>query len=372
MPPSDIALPPADSPPRRIGFLLIPGFALLAYGCAMEPYRAANTLSGRTLYSWKHVSPDGRPVMASNGVAILPDQGLEKPLDVDDLFVCAGGNPATFRDAATFAWLRGQAARGLRLGGVSGGPYVLARAGLLAGRRCTAHWEHLPALREDFPLLDVTESGFEIDRDRCTSSGGVAAMDMMLALIAAAHGGALAAAVSEWFLNTRLGARDAAQRMPPGERYGVHHAGMLAALEAMEASLEEPLPRTALAARAGLSVRQLERLFQAQLGTTLGAHYRELRLDRARLLLRQGPLSVLQTAMAGGFVSAAHFSRAYRARFGIAPRAERPSPRGPAPGRARAMSPGRARTMSPGRARTMSPGMSPGLSPLGKPVPQSG
>jgi transcriptional regulator GlxA family with amidase domain len=323
MPENDAGLPLNDAPPRRIGFLLIPGFALIAYSCAMEPYRAANTLSGRTLYAWKHVSPDGKPVLASNGVAIVPDQGLEKPLDVDDLFVCAGGNPALFRDAATMAWLRGHAARGLRLGGISGGPYILARAGLLAGRRCTAHWEHIPALQEDFPTLQLTGALFEIDRDRCTSSGGIAAMDMMIALIRAAHGRALAAAVSEWFLHSRIREGAETQRMHPRERYGVTHPGLLAVLDAMAASLEEPLPRAALARLGGVSLRQLERLFRSQLGSTVGEHYRDLRLDRARLLLRQGPLGVLETAMACGFVSAAHFSRAYRARFGLPPRAER-------------------------------------------------
>lgn len=323
MPDSDISLPLSDGKPRQVGFLLIPGFALLAYACAMEPYRAANTLSGRTLYSWKHVSPDGRPVVASNGVAILTDQGLEKPLDVDDLFVCAGGNPATFRDAATFAWLRRQAARGLRIGGVAGGPYILARAGLLSGRRCTAHWEHVPALREDFPQIQVTGSLFEVDRDRCTSSGGIAGMDMMVALIREMHGPALAAAVSEWFLHSRLREGGDSQRMHPRELYGVTHGGLLAVLEAMAGSLEEPLPRDALARLGGVSLRQLERLFRFHLDRTLGDHYRDLRLDRARLLLRQGSLSVLETAMACGFISATHFSRAYRSRFGIPPRADR-------------------------------------------------
>ena len=323
MPDSDTSLPPDDAAPRRIGFLLIPGFSLIAYSCAMEPYRAANTLSGRRLYAWKHVSPDGRPVTASNGVAILPDQGLERPLDVDDLFVCAGGNPAAFRDAATLAWLRGQAARGLRIGGVSGGPYILARAGLLGRRRCTVHWEHMPALREDFPTLQLTGALFEIDRDRCTCAGGVAAMDLMVALIGQLHGRALAAAVAEWFLHPRGREGAEAQRMPPRERYGISHPGLLAVLDAMAGSLEEPLTREALARRGGVSLRQLERLFRTHLGRTVGEHYRDLRLDRARLLLRQGPLSVLETAMACGFVSAAHFSRAYRARFGLPPRAER-------------------------------------------------
>jgi transcriptional regulator GlxA family with amidase domain len=313
----------AGGRPTRIGFLLIPGFALIAYGCAMEPFRAANDLAGARLYEWVHISPDGRPVRASNGVTILADQGLAQPGRIDAVFVCAGGNPAEFDDPATLAWLRAEAARGTRIGGVSGGPCILARAGLLAGYRCTAHWEYVPAMAEHFPHLDITRSLYEIDRDRCTSAGGTAALDMMLALIEAAQGRGLAHAVAEWFLHTRPRAGNEPQRMSLRERYDTSHPDLLLVLERMEQAIEAPLPREALARLARLSVRQLERLFRAHLGRTIGAHYLGLRLDHARRLLQQTPMAVLDVAMACGFVSAAHFSRAYAARFGRSPRQDR-------------------------------------------------
>lgn len=309
--------------PRRIGFLLIPDFAVIAYACAMEAYRAANDLAGKQLYAWRHISPHGRPVPASNGIAILPDQGIDRPCDVDDLLVCAGGNPTAFEDPATFAWLRAQAAHGIRIGGVSGGPEILARAGLLHGYRCTAHWEYIPAMRERFPDLLLTQSLYEIDRERCTCAGGTAALDMAVTLIEAEYGQPLAHAVAEWFLHTRPRAKNEPQRMSLRERYEVKHHGLLQVLAAMEAALEVPLPRTALARSAGVSVRQLERLFRTHLGRSIGAHYLSLRLEHARRLLRQTSLSVLETALACGFASAAHFSRSYRARFGVAPRMER-------------------------------------------------
>ncbi len=315
-------LPRARGGPRRIGFLLIPDFAVLAYACAMEPYRAANALAERELYAWRHISPDGRPVRASSGLSFLPDQGTDQPSKVDDLIVCAGGNPAAFDDAATFAWLRTEAARGIRLGGVSGGPEILARCGLLDQHRCTAHWEYIPGMRERYPNLLVTRSLYEIDRDRCTCSGGTAALDMAVALIAAEYGRPLSNAVAEWFLHTRPRAADEPQRMSLRERYEVRHPGLLRVLAAMEEALEAPVSRAALAALASVSVRQLERLFTEQLGTSIGRHYLALRLDHARRLLRQTSLSVIETALACGFSNAAHFSRAYRARFGIPPRGE--------------------------------------------------
>ena len=313
----------ADMGPHRVGFLLVPDFALMTYSCAMEPLRAANELSGRELYRWMHVSPDGRPVAASNGVAIVPDQGLETSLDVDDLFVCAGGNPARFDDAPTLAWLRAQSRRGIHIGGISGGPVILARAGLLDGRRCTMHWEYISAFKERFPNHTVTGARYEIDGTCCTCAGGMTAFEMTLALIGRRHGRDLASAISEWFLHTRLGLGWEPQRMSVRDRYGVTNTPLLSVLAHLEAASEEAPSRDSLAEVAGVSVRQLERLFQSKLGCTIGQHMLTLRLERARRLLRQTSLSVLEVAVASGFNSAAHFSRAYRGRFGHPPRVER-------------------------------------------------
>ena len=189
------------------------------------------------------------------------------------VFVCAGGNPATFDDRATLAWLRKLARRGVVIGGISGGPYVLARAGLLDGRRATLHWEHAAAFHEAFPNVDVVPSLFVIDGDRITCSGGVSALDMMVALIARDHGHDLAAAVGEWFLLTHIREGMGPQRMDLRHRLGVRDEKLLAVLRAMEANLESPKPREALARLAGVSLRQLERLFRDRLGRGVHAHY---------------------------------------------------------------------------------------------------
>jgi transcriptional regulator GlxA family with amidase domain len=298
-----------------VGFLLVPGFALMSYAAAVEPLRAANQISGRPLYTWWHAAPGGKPVAASNGVAVIPDSGSDRVRDADMIFVCAGGNPATFADTATLAWLRRLARRGAVMGGISGGPYVLARAGLLDGHRATLHWEHLPAFREDFPQIDVVPSLFEIDGNRITCAGGVSALDMMVALIGHDHGHAMAASVSEWFLHTHIREGMGPQRMDLKSRLGVADEKVLRTLRLMEASLETPVPRSTLARRAGVSLRQLERLFRRHFGRSIQAHYRSLRLDRARHLLRESSLPVLDVALATGFTSASQFSRAFRRAF---------------------------------------------------------
>ncbi len=302
-----------------VGFLLVPGFALMSYAAAVEPLRAANLLSGRELYRWWHAAPGGGPVAASNGVAIVADFAPGAAQEADLVFVCAGGNPAPFDDRETLAWLRRLARGGTTIGGISGGPYLLARAGLLSGRRATLHWEHAAAFHEAFPDIDVVPSLFVLDGDRITCSGGVSALDMMVALIAREHGRDLAAAVGEWFLLTHIREGMGPQRMDLRHRLGVSDEALLAVLRAMEANLEAPLSRTALARTAGLSLRQVERLFEARLGRSIHAHYLALRLDRARQLLRETALPVLEVGLATGFGSASQFSRAFARAFGQPP-----------------------------------------------------
>ena len=312
------------APIESVGFLLLPGFALMSYASAVEPLRAANQLAGKTLYRWSHAAPGDGPALASNGAAVLTDLAFgSDAAGVDLMMVCAGGNPATCNDKKTFAWLRRLARRGMSIGGISGGPYIVARAGLLRGRRCTVHWEHVPAFEQDFPDVTLTRSLFELDGDRITCSGGIAALDMMIALIMRDHGYELAAAVSDWFLHTHMREGVGPQRMDLRFRLGVANEKLLTVLKAMETNLERPLAREDLARLAGTSVRQLERMFRDQLNRGIHDHYLSLRLGRARQLLRETSQPVLDVSLAMGFGSASQFSRAFRRVFAMSPREAR-------------------------------------------------
>ncbi|MGO4872681.1 MAG: GlxA family transcriptional regulator [Roseiarcus sp.] len=315
--------PRAGEETQRLGFLLLPSFPLMSYASAVEPLRAANLISGRRLYSWSHLTVDAGPVEASVGPRIAPDLSLEAAGGLDALFVCAGGNPAAFDHKPTFARLRALAAGGVPIGGMSGGAYILARAGLLERRRCTIHWEHIPALIEEFPDLWLERTLYVFDRDRLTCAGGLAAFDMMAALIARRHGADLAMAVSEWYLRTQSRSGEDSQRVSLRERYRVANERVLKALALMEERIERPMTRESLAGAAGVTLRQLERLFVSHLGETLSQRYLGLRLERARKLLRQTSLSVVEVAVACGFVASGHFSRAYRSRFGCPPSRDR-------------------------------------------------
>ena len=303
----------------RVGFLLLPGYALMSYASAVEPLRAANLLSGETLFEWTHIAPEGDRVASSSGAETPCPQTVDAADMHDLLLVVAGGRPERFSHAPTFAYLRRAARAGVRIGGVSGGPVVLARAGLMAGRHMTVHWEHAEGLAETHPDLMLSRSLFVIDRDRVTCAGGAAPLDMMHALIAETHGAELAAKVSDWFLHTDIRPAGGPQRGGAAERWGVRHPKLVAAFEAMESAVAEPLSRRECAARVGLSDRQLGRLFSEKTGKGFSAAYREIRLTRARDLIRQTTLPLTEIAYACGFSSPSHFSSAFKAWAGVSP-----------------------------------------------------
>lgn len=313
----------SSSLPQRIAFLIVPKFAMMGFTSAIEPLRSANRMSGRTLYSWHILSKDGAPVTASNGITILPEASIENAGSFGTVVACAGIDAHVCDDRAVLAWLRRLDRQGADIGAISLGSYILARAGLLDGYRCTIHWENLSGFTEAFPQLEVTPELFEIDRSRFTCSGGIAALDMMLHLITLQHGHALAAAVSDQFIHERIRDRHDRQRMVLPARLGIHHPELVQVIKLMEESLEETIGRAELAAAVGLSSRQIERLFRRYLRHSPARYYMELRLNRARRLLQQTDLPVIHVALACGFVSASHFAKIYRESFHKTPHEER-------------------------------------------------
>jgi transcriptional regulator GlxA family with amidase domain len=303
----------------EVGILLIDDFAMMSFACVIEPLRAANFLAGRELYRWQLLAPEAMTATASNGIAVATRPVAASDAPFDTVLICAAGNPTRFRHRGTLGWLRRAAKAGSRIGGVSGAPFIMARAGLLAGRRATIHWEHVPAFREAFPEIELRQTLFEIDAGRMTCGGGVAALDLLHALIELDQGAALAAKVSDWFLQTEIRGGSGLQRLAPGPRAGSPDRRLNAAIAAIEATPESRLSGSELAATCGLSRRQLERLFRAGLAMTPAAFQRQQRLERAHVLLTQSDLSILEVALANGFATASHFSRAYRAQYGQPP-----------------------------------------------------
>ncbi|MGF1561588.1 MAG: GlxA family transcriptional regulator [Geminicoccaceae bacterium] len=315
---------------ETIAFVLVPNFSMIAFSSAVEILRITNRVAEKQLYNRVLLSRDGGAVSASNGVTVLSDQSLTEfdyggGLNPPTVVICAGAGSERYHDARLTTWLRKMDRLGATIGAICTGSYILARSGLLDGYKCTVHWENIAAFREEFPDIDVSADLFEIDRNRFTGSGGTAALDLMLHRVAEKHGNRLATLVSEMCLLDRMRGPNDRQRLPLRVRLGVHHPKLIAAIEMMEANVEEPLSQEELAGYIGLSRRQLERLFRKHLGRTPAQFYLELRLERARHLLYQTEMPIMDVALACGFVSPSHFSTCYRTMYGKTPRAERMS-----------------------------------------------
>lgn len=307
----------------EVTVLPVPDFSLLAFTALVEPLRLANHVSKRCLYSWRVATPEGLPVVSSCGVAVAGEIAAERLEHPANVVVCAGLRAWAYEDAVILALLRRWARSGAHLGAVCTGAYVLARAGLLRGRRCTVHWESLDGFAERFPGADLRAALFEIDGSRFTCAGGEAASDMVLFDIAGRHGDDLAGAVAGQCLHERV--RDGRD-----ERYLPHqawlrsgHPVLVKALTAMAANREEKLPLGNIAQAAGVSSRQLERLFRRHLDSTPARWYLRMRLSRARQLLIETQMPVTWVAVSCGFGSTSHFSKNYRHFFGVCPREER-------------------------------------------------
>lgn len=317
-------------PKKHFVFFLAPDFSMIAFAMAIEPLRLTNRYYGREIYTWRVISEDGNAVSASNRVEMSVDGSLDQErgrIHVDErpdmIFICAGVGIEKYKNKTLNGWLRASLGRGISLAGLCTGAWILADAGLLEEKRCAIHWETLPGFAERFPDVDVYADLFEFQDNIYTCAGGTAALDLMLHLIDIDHDTAVVNRVCEMCLTDRVRNPRDRQRLPLRARLGVQNSKLLTIIELMEANLSDPISLLEIANYVGLSRRQIERLFHKNLGRSPARYYLELRLDRARHLLLQSNIPIVEVGVACGFVSASHFSKCYRELYRRSPQQER-------------------------------------------------
>lgn len=309
--------------PEPIGFFITPKFSLSFLLSLHDPLRIANQISGKQLFTYRIISEEGGLVSAINGMTVMSNASIADVDFMSSVIVCAGYEPEHYLTKPTLSWLRRLARRGCQLGAIDTGCHLLAAAGLLDGYRVTMHWQVIDTFKEQFPEIEVTRNLYEIDRDRFTCAGGAAGFDMMLHMIEQKHGRDLAVEIGEWFIHDRIRQHSSEQRVSAPMRLSVHNETLLNAIKLMEDHIEDALEIVDIAEQVGVSKRQLERLFQTHLGDTPTRYYLKIRLKRARDLLKQTSMSVMEVQIACGFTSQAYFCRAYRANFSRSPRNDR-------------------------------------------------
>lgn len=306
-------------PPVTMTFLLIEQYSAMCLISAIEGLRAANHVSGSTLYTWKLISHDGNQVEASNGMNMAVEEALSPELSTDYLFIVASLNYSPAYLAKLNSHLRQLDRRGIKLGGISLGTWILARAGLLDKAKCTIHWEGIPAFQETFPDIDLVSDLFVIDNNRYTASGGVADLEMMLEIIRQDHGEEMALKIANNFQLDRVRTAGSVQRSGSIIRMDTMPSSIQQAVKLMMANLETPLTNSEIAKHINTSIRNLERTFMRKLNTSPAKYYLALRLEKARELLLHTNLSTLEIALQCGFSSSSYFARCFQREFLIKP-----------------------------------------------------
>jgi AraC family transcriptional regulator, glycine betaine-responsive activator len=308
---------------RRFVFLLLDRFTLLSFAGAIEPLRIANRVVGSPVYQWALAGENGRQSVCSNGAAFSLDMGLEETEREDTILVCGGIDVQQATTKPILNWLRREARKGVAVGGLCTGAYTVAKAGLLDGKRATIHWENQDSFIEEFEEVRLTKSVFVHDGNRMSTAGGTASIDLMLKIIAHDHGEDIANTVADQLIYSSIRTDQDTQRLSIPTRIGVRHPKLSQVIQIMETNIEDTISPAQLATDVGMSTRQLERLFRRYLSRSPKRYYMELRLQKARNLLMQTDMSVINVALACGFASPSHFSKCYRAHYQTTPYRER-------------------------------------------------
>lgn len=309
--------------PKRFVFVLLDNFTMLSFACAIECLRVANRMAGKELYSWTLIGEGGEAASCSVGTTFRLDGDLEETDRDDTILICGGVDVQAATSKRLVGWLRREARRGAVLGGLCTAGYSLAKAGLLDGKRATIHWENQDSFSEEFEEVELTKSVFVVDGNRITTAGGTASIDLMLKIITDAHGEDLGNLVADQMIYSSIRTDQDTQRLSVPTRIGVRHPKLSLVIQMMEQNIEEPMSPSILAKDVGMSTRQLERLFRRYLNRSPKRYYMELRLQKARNLLVQTDMSVINVALACGFASPSHFSKCYRAHYNTTPYRER-------------------------------------------------
>ncbi|MDC0739537.1 GlxA family transcriptional regulator [Cognatishimia sp. SS12] len=309
----------ATQKPKLFEFIAIDDFSMLSVIAAIEPLRVANRLLGTKIYDWIITSERGETVSASNGVAIATPAKVSPNIVPEYTFVCAGLTLHCRDPHWLSALLNRRFKAGSRVGAISMGSIFLARAGLLRGKRCTIHWEGLPAFSEEFPDLNIGVTLYEIDGDILTCAGGFASFDLFLEIIQRDHSEDLVRLISNQLQFGRK--RQFGDLQIEGSDRNLETAPprMMAAIKWVEQNIERQFSTDELADQVGSSRRTLERLFLRHTGQTPSKYIKVRRLERARDYLLHSNMSILDVAIATGFRSGSYFSACFSDFYGSSP-----------------------------------------------------
>lgn len=295
-----------------VSVLLSETFSNIVLACLLEPLRVARDSHDLEL-SWSFFTYDDRPVTSSSGMRITPDAPLVSQGHCD-LALVVGGD--LFREDAESVHVQ----RGLRmirnsgiLIGADTGAWLMARCGLLNGRKATLHWQLLEEFAETFPSVTVSSARFVRDGRYWTCGSAATALDLILYFIDANFGPAIAFDVSAMFLHEN--SRDQGTETVIPSLSGRGSKRLVKILTLMKETIEAPLSLSQLSQLSNIPQRTISRLFREELGVPPVRYYTMLRLTRARDLAAHTEMSKQDIALRCGFETTSGLRRALRKQF---------------------------------------------------------
>ena len=311
---------------KHLGFLIFQGFPMASLTSMIEPLRAANEIFGKTVFEWHVIGETEQRVTSSATIGFDPDVSLENSKSLDYIFLI-GTPQSTFNNPKhSNGILRRLVRHGMSIGGISGGVFPLARAGLLDGHTCSVHWNYRVAFEAEFPEIDTVDDVIYRDRTCITIAGAAAGFDAMLNLIEQELGGEIMTEVACWFQHPFVRSADIQQRIPTANTN--YTEDMLPkpirkAMQLFSESFDDPISVIQVADIVGLSSRQIERKFKQATGQTPIQYYRSKRMHAAHQLVLYSGDSISEIALAVGYSTKALLVKYYKKEFGYTPQEDR-------------------------------------------------
>lgn len=295
---------------------------MVALSCAIDALRAANLETGTALFGWTLIAENAELVQSSSGIGlqcISVDECVPADTPIDVIVVCGGEHSHSFSSPKVDRWLKAWARHNIMIGAISDGAFVVAACGLFDRHRSTIHWKCQSAYRERYPDLDIRTSIIEIDGNRFSCAGGTSSLDLFLLFITRTFDARIAGKVADNYFHDFIRGADQTQPLSSGLRHAARSEKLSFALVLMASEIEYPLEIGEIAEKTGVSLRQLDRLFNKYLSVSPSRHYRNIRLLQAAGLLRQTGLPVSKIALGCGFQSSSHLSKFFRKKYNATP-----------------------------------------------------
>ena len=300
------------------GIFIAEAFGMLSYASIVDVLKQMRDYYAGKPLTWTTLSTTLDPVAAANGLQVLPQETISASPVFDYVIIIGSAESARYDNEQALAWIRSQHRHGAITCGTASATWLLARSGVLKGRRCTLHWRDIEVFREAYPDVEIVDEVYVVDERIVTCSGAATASDMVYHLLGEHFGHNAIRRIQEILFHERLREPHQSQRQNH-KRIQLLNPEVYRLMQAIDDNVEGALRIGSLCDQLGLNRRVVENVFREHIGISPKQYQLELRLTRAARMLNKTAMSIPEIAVATGFSSASHLSSSFSRRYGVSP-----------------------------------------------------